>query len=56
VGEILALAGAEVVDDAYVLAAARELLREVRPDEARTAGNEIVRHIACELSKKGAGL
>ena len=52
VREVLALAGDQVVDDAYVLAAARELFREVRPDEARAARNEIVRHISGASSAK----
>ena len=54
VREVLALAGDQAVDDADAFAAADELLREVRPDEAGAAGNEIVGHIACELSKKEA--
>ena len=40
-GDILAPAGREVVEDPHAVAAARERLGHVRPDEARAPGHEI---------------
>ena len=41
--EVAALAGDQAVDDADALAAADELFREVRSDEAGAAGDEVMK-------------
>ena len=54
VRDVLALPGAEIVDDAHALAAADQLLHQVRSDKARAASNQVSRHSGGELSKKRA--
>jgi hypothetical protein len=54
--EVFALAGDEAVDDAHALAATEKLFREMRTDEAGTAGHEILGHNGGHLSKTVAGL
>ena len=44
VGEVLALAGREVVDDANAVAARDQRARDRRSDEAGAAGDEIQTH------------
>ena len=44
VGEVLALARGEVVEDPDVVAAREQRARQRRADETRAAGDEIERH------------
>jgi hypothetical protein len=48
--EIRASARNQIIDNPDVVTAANEFLREVRPDEAGTAGDEIVSHAAANPS------
>ena len=39
--EIVALAGDQAIEDAHLMAATREFFREMRADEAGTAGHKV---------------
>jgi hypothetical protein len=55
VREIVTFARDEAVDYADSFAASHELLSQVGPDKAGTAGNKVIGHNLSELSKKPAG-
>jgi hypothetical protein len=52
-GEVLALAGGEVVDDHDLVAAVEELVDEVRADEAGAAGDQGTHGGGCYVRNQG---